>query len=449
MTDGLWEKLLEQIEHLIEQERFAELKTLLEESHPADIAMIFPRLSRLEQHFVFDLLPPETASDILVEVNEPTQERLLGKLDEHRLTSLVDELESDEAADVLASIEPEVAEKVLHKLPEDTRQDLQHLLSYDEDTAGGIMSAELISVNENWTVQQAINEIRAQAEEVEEVYSVWVVDDLGTLKGQIPLKSLILAKPSAKINTIIDGDIHPVTADMDQEEVAHMMRRYDLVTTPVVDPQGRLIGRITWDDAMEVLSQESEEDLSYISGTGEEEPSGRSVFTSIKHRLPWLIVSLIGEFAVAVVMSRFVESIETLIALVFFIPIINALGGNAGMQSSVIIVRGLATGEVSFTDTGIRLVKELGVALLNGLLLGILLFAIVIFWQKMWFEAVIISLSLLVVILISSINGVLIPLLLKKAGIDPAVAMGPFVTVSNDIVGVFIYLTIASTLLIQ
>jgi len=447
MTDGLWETLLDQIEHLIEEERFAELKILLEESHPADIAMIFPRLSRLEQHFVFDLIDPEKASEILVEVNEPTQERLLGKLNEQRLSSLVDELESDEAADVLASVEPEVAEKVLDNLPDDVRQDVEHLLSYDKDTAGGIMSAELVSVNENWTVQQAIEEIRKQAEEVEEVYSVWVVDDAGVLKGQVPLKNLILAKPSTKISNVIDDNIHPVTAAMDQEEVAHMMRRYDLITTPVVDAQGRLIGRITWDDAMEVLSEESEEDLSYISGTGEEEPSARSVFTSIKHRLPWLVVSLIGEFLVAVVMSRFVESLETLIALAFFIPIINALGGNAGMQSSVIIVRGLATGEVTFTDTGIRVVKELGVALLNGIFLGLLLFVIVIFWQKMWFEAAIISGSLLIVILISSVNGVVIPLLLKKLGADPAVAMGPFVTVSNDIVGVFIYLSIASAML--
>ena len=447
MTDGLWETLLDQIEHLIEEENFAELKILLEESHPADIAMIFPRLSRVEQHFVFDLIDPEKASEIFVEVNEPTQERLLEKLDEQRLTSLVDELESDEAADVLASVEPEVAEKVLDNLPDDVRQDVEHLLSYDKDTAGGIMSAELVSVNENWTVQQAIEEIRQQAEEVEEVYGVWVVDDAGLLKGQVPLKSLILAKPSTKINAVIDDDIHPVLAAMDQEEVAHMMRRYDLITAPVVDAQGRLIGRITWDDAMEVLSEESEEDLSYISGTGEEEPSGRSVFTSIKHRLPWLVVSLVGEFIVAVVMSRFVQSLETLIALAFFIPIINALGGNAGMQSSVIIVRGLATGEVTFTDTGLRVVKELGVALFNGLLLGIMLFAIVIFWQKMWFEAIIISGSLLIVILISTVNGVVIPLMLKKLGADPAVAMGPFVTVSNDIVGVFIYLSIASAML--
>jgi len=449
MSDSALELLEENIEELIEASNLKDLAALLKETHPADIAFLFPRFDKTEQQIILDLLESEQASDVLVELDDHAQEKVLKSLDDNRIAELVDELESDEAADVLASIEPEVAEKVLEILDRDTREEVQQLMEYDEDTAGGIMSTDLVAVRDDMTVIEAVREIRRLAEEVDDVYRVWVVDKFGIFKGLVSLKDLVLATAKTKISAITDTDIQVVNVEMDQETVAHMMKRYDLVSIPVTDKAGHLLGRITWDDAMEVMDEESSEDLGYISGTGEEEPSARSVFNSSKHRLPWLIISLIGEFVVAIVMSRFVESLESLIVLAFFIPIINALGGNAGMQSSVIIVRGLATGEVALADTGLRVMKELGVALLNGLILSIILFVIVTFWQRLWFESVIISLSLLVVILISTVNGVIIPILLKKSGVDPAVAMGPFVTVSNDIIGVFIYLTIATHLLVK
>lgn len=448
MGDGIWEELLEQVENLIEEEKFIELKKLLEDIHAADIAMLFPKLSRVEQHMVFDLIDSEKASDILVEVNDQTQERLLQKIDDEKLSDMVDEMEPDEAADVLAVVEPEKAGKILDTLPEEVRHDVEQLLTYEEDTAGGIMSTELVSVKEDSMVKDAIDEIRAKAEDLEDIYVVWVVDQDDILKGYVSLKRLLIARGNMKINSIRKDPIYQARVDMDQEDVVHMMRRYDLVTLPIVDDSGKLIGRITHDDAMEVLSEESHEDLSYISGTRDEEPAVRSVLSSSRERLPWLIAGLAGGLIAAVIMSRFEMQLDQIIVLAFFVPIITAMGGNVGMQSSTIIVRGLATGEISFADTGQRVMKELGVALLNGLILGLLLAAVVWLWQGKMEESMVISLSLVVVIIISALVGVTVPLMLKKLNIDPALAMGPFVTISNDIVGVSIYLSIATSILL-
>lgn len=447
MPEAVWESLLSQVEELIEKEDFSALKSILSEAHPAEIVMIFPRLSRVEQHMVFDLIDPEIASEILVEVKEPTQEMLLQKLDEQRISDLIDEMESDEAADVLGSVEPEVAEKVLETLPDEVREDVKSLLSYDEDTAGGIMSAELVAVNESLTVMEAIEEMRKMAAELEDIFIIWVIDDNEILKGYVPLKRLLLARGNTRISAIAKVPDIVATADMDQEEAAHIMRRYDLISLAVVDEQGKLVGRITYDDAMDVLSEESFEDLGYISGTGEEEPSARSVFNSSKERLPWLIAGLAGGIVAALVMSHFELQLSEIIVLAFFVPIITAMGGNVGMQSSTIVVRGLATGEISFGDTGHRILKEMGVASLNGVVLGIILALTIWFWQGLWKESLVISVSLIIVILTAAFIGVTVPLLLKKMNIDPALAMGPFVTISNDIVGVTIYLAIATYVL--
>ena len=449
MTDSDLDTLEDRINEMIEGESFEDLGELLKETHPADIAFLFPRFDRMIQSMVIDLLEPEKASEVLVELDDHAQEEVLKKIDDDRLAELVDELESDDAADVLGSVEPEVAEKVLESLSDDVREDVQQLLEYKEDSAGGIMSTELVAVKDELSVEQAIAEIRLAAEEVEDIYGVWVIDDGGKLQGIVSLKDLVIAGPKTKVHTLIDTDIRPVTVDTDQEEVAHIMRRYDLVTVPVIDSEGRLLGRVTWDDAMEVLEEESSEDMGYLSGTGEEEPSVRSVFRSSRERLPWLITGLMGGIVSAVVMSRFVNSLEALITLTFFIPIITAMGGNVGIQSSSIIVRGLATGEISFQDTGQRVLKELGMAMFNGVILAAILAVIIWFWQRLFVESLVISFSLLLVILVSAMIGVTAPMLLKKLKIDPALAMGPFVTISNDIVGVFIYLYIATLLLLK
>ena len=449
MSESFDDALEEKIEELLEEENFQELTKLLKDTHPADIAFLFPRFNKSEQQVILDLLESEQASDVLVELDDHAQEKVLKNLDEDRIAALIDELESDEAADVLASVEPEVAEKVLETLDEDTREEVQQLMEYDEDTAGGIMSTDLVAVRDDMTVSEAVKEIQRLAEEVDNIYGVWVIDKSRKLKGLVSMKNLVIAHANTKISNITDSDIQVVDAGIDQETVAHMMKRYDLISIPVVDDKDRLLGRVSWDDAMEVMDEESSEDLGYISGTGEEEPSTRSIFNSSKERLPWLIAGLAGGIVAALIMSKFVDSLQTLITLTFFVPIITAMGGNVGIQSSTLVVRGLATGEISFQDTGQRILKELGVAILNGVILSIILAAIILFWQNLIFESLVISFSLLVVILVSALIGVAVPFMLKRINIDPALAMGPFVTISNDIVGVFIYLYIATSLLMK
>ena len=449
MSDSALELLEENIEDLIEANNIKELAVLLKETHPADIAFLFPRFDKAEQQIILDLLESEQASDVLVELDDHAQEKVLKSLDDNRIAELVDELDSDEAADVLASVEPGVAEKVLEILDRATREEVQQLMEYDEDTAGGIMSTDLVAVRDDMTVSEAVLEIRRLAEEVDDVYRVWVVDKYGIFKGLVSLKNLVIASPKTKISSITDTDTQVVNAEMDQETVVHMMKRYDLVSIPVVDKAGHLLGRVTWDDAMEVMDEESSEDLGYISGTGEEEPSVRSVFKSSRERLPWLAAGLIGGITSAIVISNFVHSLQALITLAFFIPIITGMGGNVGIQVSSLVVRGLATGEISFQDTGHRILKELGVALFNGLILSTILAAIIWFWQGVAYESLVISFSLLVVIIVATVIGVTVPLFLKRINIDPALAMGPFVTISNDIVGVFIYLTLATWLLMN
>jgi len=449
MSDSNIENLREKLEQLIEKEAFEEIRELLKDIHPADIAFIFPKLDRTTINMIFDLLEPEAASDVLIELDDHAQEKVLRKMDDDRLAEIVDELETDEAADVLGSVEPEVAEKVLETLDEETREEVQQLLEYPEDTAGGIMSTDLVAVKDEQTVIEAVREVQKNADEVEEIYGVWVTDNNNKLLGRITLKDLVIAKADTKIKELIHKDFQSVPVDMDQEEVAHMMKRYDLVSVPVVDKEGYLLGRITWDDAMEVLEEESSEDMAYFSGTGEEEPSTRSVLHSTRERFPWLLTGLLGGIVSAVVMSEFVNSLQALITLTFFVPIITGMGGNVGIQSSTIVVRGLATGEISFQDTGQRILKELGVALLNGLILSTILAVIIYFWMNMLIESLVIALSLLTVILVATFIGVTAPLMLKKMNIDPALAMGPFVTISNDIVGVFIYLYTATYLLMR
>ena len=447
MDELKFENILDSLEECIESEDIERLKAILSEIHPADIAHMFGHFNRFEQNYIFDLLPAETASEVLVELSELEKERMLKKLDEERLMKIVDELESDEAADVLAAVEPEVAEKVLDALPDEDSLELRQLLTYDDETAGGIMGTEMAVVHENSTVKEAISEIREVAEDVDDIYTVWVVDAEGVLKGRISLKDLILANSSTLVKEIYQDDAISVPLDMDQEEAAQMVQKYDLVSMPVVDKKGRLVGRITWDDAMEVLNEEASEDMGHISGTGGEEPGIRSVFHSMKKRLPWLITGLFGGVVSAWIMSEYVHSLEALIALTFFIPIITAMGGNVGIQSSSIVVRGLAIGEITYRGTGQRIMKELGVALLNGMILSIILCIVILLWQNLLFESLVISMSLIIVILTAALVGVTAPLMLSKLNIDPALAMGPFVTISNDILGVFIYLFLTTTLL--
>lgn len=445
MTDESLDQLRLRITEMVESGEVERLQEVLSKLHPSDIADLFPRLGRLEQNFVWDLLPHELSPDVLVELDDPAQEKLLKKLSEGEIGRILDVLQSDDAADVVGALDEEKARKVLDTLDLESRRDVRRLLLYDEDTAGGIMALEVASVKETETVSQAIQRLRelGEKERIKDIYTVYVVSDDGLLHGKINLAEMILAQPDTPVRDLMNSNIISVPTSMDQEEVAGIVRKYDLVSVPVVDDFGRLVGRITVDDVVDVLAEEAEEDLSIIAGTGDEEPGERSAFRIFRERIPWLLTALCGGLVAATVMRHFEATLVQVIALAFFVPVITAMGGNTGIQSSSIVVRGLATGEVALRDLVPRLWKEIRVALLNGLVLGIVLGAIVSVWLSEPNLGLLIGSILLINICIASMLGAAVPITLKRLGVDPAIAMGPFVTTANDIIGLMIYLGLA------
>ncbi|MFQ5768997.1 MAG: magnesium transporter, partial [bacterium] len=337
-----------------------------------------------------------------------------------------------------------VAERVLKSIDKEDSEEVKELLRHEEDTAGGIMALEFVSVSEDDTIDEAIKEIRAKAKEVGEVYNVYVVNNTGKLVGVLPLKKLILAKPNEKVKNIMNKDVISVPTNMDQEEVANIFRRYNLVSVPVVDNLGKLVGRITVDDVVDVMEEEASEDIQKMAGlTDEEELHETSAFKISMVRLPWLLIAFVGEMVSAFVLHNFEASLNQIFIAALFIPLMMAMGGNSGIQAATIVVRGLALGELNPADTLKRLKKEFRVSFLNGTICGILLFGVVSVFGEPRF-GIVLGFTMLVVILNASFVGASIPLVLKRVGIDPAIATGPFITTSNDIVGLFIYLGLTS-----
>jgi len=313
------------------------------------------------------------------------------------------------------------------------------LLRHDEETAGGIMALEIVAVDENRKTQEAMDVLRQKAEEVDDVYNIYVVDKIGVLKGVVSLKALVLAKPDTLLNQIMDREAVTIHTEMDQEEVANIFHKYDLVAAPVVDEQGRLVGRITVDDVLDVVEEEASEDITMMAGITDETIAERSIFKVSGVRLPWLLVAFMGELVSAVIYQRFHASVEKIIASAFFIPMIMAMGGNAGIQSATVVIRGLATGDIDLRDTGRRLFRELRVAFLNGCLISLLLFGVVAVWLHDPRFGLILGMAMLAVIFNAAFTGTLIPFLLKRVGVDPAIATGPFITTSNDVLGLVVY----------
>jgi magnesium transporter len=347
-------------------------------------------------------------------------------------------MESDDAADVIGDLEQDVADRVLGTMEAEDAANVQRLLQYPEDTAGGIMATEVLVAKTTDTVAAAIRKVREFAREGRQLYNMYIVDPEGVLKGFLPVSDLILLGPGRRMGKVVRPVIS-VRAGMDQEEVAQLMRKHDLVSVPVVNDEDRLLGGITVDDIVDVLEEEATEDIERMAGlTGSEETSSSILHTS-RLRLPWLLLAFAGEMLSAVVLRNFQASLETMIAVAFFIPIIMAMGGNAGIQSSAIVVRGLATGDVRGGQIGRRILKECGVALLNGLILSVLIFAVSVFWLHDVRLGVTVGLSLLVVVLNATVVGAAIPFLLERFSIDPAIATGPFITTTNDALGLLIY----------
>lgn len=414
---------------------------LLESLHPADIAEIYDELSIEEATYLYMLLDPERASDVMVELEENDREKFLNSLPSEVIASqFIDHMDSDDAADVIGDLDEDKKQEVLLHI-DDVEQagDIVDLLGYHEDTAGGLMAKELIRVNENWGVTTCIREMRKQAEELDEIYYIYVVNNENILIGILSLKALLLASASTKVRDIYSDDIRSVHTEASSEEVAQIMEKYDLIVLPVTDSIGRLVGRITIDDVVDVIREEAERDYQLASGITTDVETTDSPARLSRARLPWLIIGLFGGIIVAAVIGRFEDDIQINPEMAFFIPLIAAMAGNVGIQSSAIIVQGIASNSLGLESTARKLVKELLVALLNGIILSGLLFLYNFFISDNLALTFTVSTSLFVVIIFAALFGTLIPLLLNRVKVDPALATGPFITTMNDIMGLFIY----------
>ncbi len=434
-------EIVENINFLIEEHEEPIVQNLIVGLHPADIAAILNHLGLENRQFIFNQLDAETASDVIAEMDDVAREQLLQVLDEERISEVVDEMDSDDATDLVSNLDSAVANKVLDLIDKEDSDEVIELLTHAEDTAGGIMAKEFIAVNLNDSVEQVIKKIRLKSEEVEDIYNIYVVDNLHKLKGIVTLKDLVLAEPKKIMSEIMSTDFKTVETVMDQEEVAHIARKYDLVSLPVIDESQKLVGRITFDDLADVMEEEASEDIQRMAGIADEEEFRETSVLKISQvRLPWLLVGFAGQLISAFVLSQFEASLSQIIAAAFFIPIIMAMGGNAGIQSSTIMVRGMATGEIELFEIGKRLFREVAASTLNGFICGLLLFVVITLFLNQPRFGALLGFVLFFIIISAAVIGAVIPMLLKKMNIDPALATGPFITTSNDVLGLLLYL---------
>ncbi len=426
----------------IAERRDDELRARFEELHPADIAEVFDRLEDEQVQYLWKLIDIEERGDVLVELEEDVRETLLATLTNEEIAEeVLENIDSDDAADVVGELPEERAEKVIAQLDTEDREDLLTLLRHPEGTAGALMGTELIRVEMDWTVTQAIREMRRQAEEVGTVHSVYVVNSAGQLLGRLSLKRLLLEASSTR-STIGDlfreDDTRTVKVDDPDELVVQVMKKYDLVALPVVDDHNRLLGRITIDDVVDLMEEEAEKDYQLASGLSDEVESDDSLWEMTRARLPWLLIGLFGGLAGAYVIGAF--DIERFPSMALFIPLIAAMGGNVGVQSAAIVVQGLAGGRTpSDARLAPRLLKELSLALLNGAICALVILGASLVLGYGWNLSVTVSLALIAVIVFAALFGTFVPLTLDRFKIDPALATGPFITTANDIIGLIIY----------
>ena len=439
---------IEEIASLIEVNNSTELSLIITDLHIADIAEIIEDLPIGNAHFLFDLIEKEKSAPVLVELEDDTREEILSDLTAKEIAEgVIDNLESDDAADVIGELSENKKEEVLALIEDfEHASDISDLLTYPEDTAGGLMAKELIKVNENWTTIQCLKEMRKQAEEVKEVYTIYVVDDNDKLLGILSLRKLLLIEKATAIKDIIFTDIISVKATEDDEHVANIMNKYDLIALPVVDDLNQLIGRITIDDVMDVVKEEAEKDYQMAAGISQDVEADDSILELTKARLPWLVLGLFGGLGSVYILQGFEEALFHYPILFFFTPLIAAMAGNVGVQSSAIIVQGLAN-DVVKGSLFHRLLKELGLALINGSILGLLVILFGVIVGQDFIVSITIAISMLTVIIIAALIGTFVPIILDRKGIDPAIATGPFITTSNDIFGIFLFFYIAKLIL--
>ena len=440
--------LIQQLEQLIDTGNDQELVNLLSDMHHADIAEILDELDVDDATYIFKILDSEQTAEILLELEDDLREDILERLSPKEIAEELDELETNDAVDIISELSPEKKEEVISELQDmEHAKDIVELLRYDEHTAGGLMHKELVKVNENWNVLTCVKQMRVQAGNVSRVHSIYVVDDEDRLKGRLSLKDLLISSTKKPISDVYIPRVTSVKIDTEDVEVARIMQKYDLEAIPVVDEMGRLVGRITIDDVVDVIKDEADKDYQLAAGISQDVEADDSIIELTRARLPWLVLALLGGFGSVHVLGLFEGAMNEHRNLFFFTPLIAAMAGNVGVQSSAIIVQGLANDTLSGSLFG-RLIKEVSLSLLNGVILATILLAGSHFLLNVdWLVGITVTVALISVIVIASLLGTFIPLLLDRINIDPALATGPFITTSNDICGILIYFTIAKLIL--
>jgi len=446
----LTSEYLNNVKNSIEADDKKGLKLILSNLHPADIAEVMEELNNENAQYIFLLLDSEKASDVLAEIDEEERINFIESFPIDVIAQrFFDNMDSDDAADLMGHLSEEQQKQILsHMTDVDQAGDIVDLLHYNEDSAGGLMAKELISVNENWTILTCLREISRQAEDLDEIYNIYVINDDGILKGRLSMKRLISSPTSTKVSSIYHNKIASVTTEEKAETVALTMQKYDLVSIPVIDQLGKLVGRITIDDVVDFIKDEADRDIQIISGITQDVESSDSIWDLSKARLPWLIIAIFGGMISAYMISLYTEQIAMFPIMAMFIPVITAMGGNVGIQSCTIVVQGLASNSLSARFTSKNIIKVLGGAIINAIVCSSILFGLtLLFNHGNLAMPIAVGVSLFVVIIFASLFGTIFPLLLNRMKIDPALATGPFITLTNDIIGLNIYLIIGKIML--
>lgn len=441
-------ELLDEIRASVQNRRTNDLRSMFDEIHPADIAEIIFKLSHEEASYILALIEEEKAAEVFTFMDEDLREKFMNILSPKEIAErVIDNLDSDDAADIISELPEQKQKEVLSEIEDyEQAKDIADLLNYDEDSAGGLMAKELVKVNIHSSLIQCVREIRNQAEEINDLYAIYVIDDQDKLVGLLPLKKLLLAPNTSRLADIINTDVVTVDAGESKEAVAALMRKYDLVVLPVVDSLGRLLGRITIDDVVDVIQEEADKDYQLASGLSENVESDDKVWILSRARLPWLMIGLLGGILGSRIIGAYENELQIHPEMAFFIPLIAAMGGNAGVQSSAIIVQSLANQSLSSFNLVPRLLKEFFVAVISGLACASVLLTYSLIFTDSFSLSMTVGISLITVIIFASVLGTFIPLTLHKFKIDPALATGPFITTSNDILGLFIYFSIGRML---
>lgn len=436
------EEDIERIENMIDSGDSAGILLEISELHPADIAEILRELNLRQAEWLFNLIEDqEKKADVLMELDEEDRKKLLEHMQPEQIGEFIDKLDTDDAVDLIQELDKEDREEVIQHI-DDMEQagDIVDLLQYDEDTAGGLMGTEFISVNENWSMPECLKEMRRQAADLDDIYYVYVVDDDNRLKGIFPLKKMITDPSVSKIKHVMQTDPVTVHTETPIDEVAIDFEKYDLVAMPVIDSIGRLVGQITVDDIMDEVREQSERDFQLASGISSDIDAGDSVLAQTKARIPWLLIGVVGGLINSIILTGFEAQIAAVTALATFIPLIGGTGGNVGVQASAIVVQGLANGRLEIKDAWKQIGRETLISLLNALVISGTVFAYIMLTQPhLYAVSLAVSLSLFCLVIFSNVFGTLVPLTLEKLKINPALATGPFIQIMNDIVGLLIY----------